>query len=447
MNVLTLLVLAASLFVQDASQDTDRARQGTYAITNARIETVSDGVLEQGTILIEGDRIVAIGKDVSIPPGAEIIDADGQHVYPGMIDSGTQLGLVEIGSVNETNDTNEIGDLTPQMDALTAVNPNAVAIPVTRVSGVTTVVTEPAGGLFPGMAAAVNLYGYTPEQMTAGGVRLMILEFPRKAPPRFFFARQSNDDDPDKRYREAMTKLNEIWDRAEVYDRIATSWEQDPSGKQAPDYVPEMAALRHVISGDMPLMIKVNAAEDIEAAIEWVGARELEHVVFSGVSEGWRVADKLAAAGIPVFAGPVLSTPTRDSDRFDKAYANAGLMSQAGVKVALRSGESENVRNLPFNAGFAAAYGMGREEALRAVTLTAAEVLGIEEDYGSLEVGKKANLFVSTGDPFEPKSHITALFIDGFNVPITNRQIELYEEFLDRDKGRKTPVNVLPADN
>ncbi len=447
MNVLTLLLVVASLLAQDTIQDTDRARQGTYAITNARIETISDGVLEQGTVVIEGDRIVAIGRDVAIPPGAKVIDAGGQHVYPGMIDSGTQLGLVEIGSVRETNDTNEVGDLTPQMDALTAINPNAVAIPVTRVSGVTTVVSEPAGGLFPGMAAAVNLHGYTPEQMTAGGVRLMILEFPRKSPPRFSFGRQDDDDDPEKRYREAMEKLNEIWDRAELYHRIATSWEQDPSGKQTPEYVPEMAALRNAVSGDMPLMIKVNAAEDIEVAIDWVKTRELEHVVFSGVSEGWRVADKLAEAGIPVFAGPVLATPSRNSDRYDKAYANAGLMSKAGVKVALRSGESENVRNLPFNAGFAATYGMGREEALRAVTLTAAEVLGIDDDYGSLEVGKKANLFVSTGDPFEPKSHITALFIDGFNVPITNRQTELYEEFLNRDEGRNTPVNVLPADN
>jgi len=447
MNLSALLLLAASLFVQRVDQDASRPKQGTYAITNARIETVSDGVLEQGTIIIEGDRITALGADVTVPAHATVIDAGGQHVYPGMIDTGTQLGLVEIGSVNETNDTNEIGDLTPQMDALTAVNPNAVAIPVTRVSGVTTVISEPSGGLFPGMAAAINLYGYTPEQMTAGGVRLMVLEFPRKSPPRFSFRSQDDGDDPEKRYREAMDKLNEVWDRAELHHRIASSWEEDPSGKKKPEYVPEMAALRNVIRGDMPLMIRVNAAQDIEAAIEWVKDRGLEHVVFSGVSEGWRVADKLAAAGIPVFAGPVLATPTRNSDRFDKAYANAGLMSQAGVTVALRSGESENVRNLPFNAGFAAAYGMGREDALRAVTLTAAEVLGIEDDYGSLEVGKKANLFVATGDPFEPKTQITALFIDGFNLPITNRQIELYEEFLDRDEGRRAPVPVLPADN
>lgn len=440
MNALLLVVLALlTAFQQDA-----RPRQGTYAITNAKIETVANGTIERGTIVIEGDRIVAVGENVAIPQGAEVIDASGMEVYPGMIDSGTTLGLTEIGSVDETNDTNEIGDITPQMDALTAVNPNAVAIPVTRTNGVTTVISEPSGGLFPGTAAVINLIGYTPEQMQAGGARLMILEFPRNQPPRFF---RRDDDDPEKRYREAMAKLDEIWERARLYDRIVTAYEQDPEDKDRPDYTPEMDALRPVLQGEVTLMVKVNAAEDIEAAITWVGKNELTNVVFSGVSEGWRVADKLAEAGIPVFAGPVLATPTRSSDRYDKAYANAAIMHDAGVAVALRSGESENVRNLPFNAGFAAAYGMGREAALEAVTLAPARMLGIDGDYGSIEVGKKANLFISTGDPFETQSQIVTLFIDGFNVPITNRHIDLYEEFLNRDAGRKQPVNILPADN
>ena len=194
-------------------------------------------------------------------------------------------------------------------------------------------------------------------------------------------------------------------------------------------------------------MLKVNAEGDILKAIDWVKERELPNVVFSGVSEGWRVADKLAEAGIACMVGPVLATPTRSSDRYDKAYANAGLLSQAGVKVAIRSGETENVRNLPFNAGFAAAYGLGQEEALKAVTLNAAEVLGISDDYGSIEVGKKANMFISTGDPFEPSTQILALFIDGFNVPMESRHIDLYREFLNRDEGRLQPMEVLPADN
>jgi len=445
MNALLLVVLALLTAFQ---QQDERPRQGTYAITNAKIETVANGTIERGTIVIEGDRIVAVGTNVTIPAGAEIIDAAGMEVYPGMIDSGTSLGLSEVGSVAETNDTNEIGDITPHMNALTAVNPNAVAIPVTRTNGITTVIAEPSGGLFPGSAAVINLIGYTPEQMQAGSARLMVLEFPRKQQRRFFFGGGDGErDDPDKRYNDAMAKLDEIWERATVYDRIAAAWDKDPTGKDRPAYVPEMDALRPVLAGDLTLMVKVDAADDIEAAIEWVQKQELSNVVFSGVSEGWRVADKLAEAGIPVFAGPVLATPTRASDRYDRAYDNAAIMHNAGVSVALRSGETENVRNLPFNAGFAAAYGMGREAALEAVTLAPARMLGIDADYGSIEVGKKANLFVSTGDPFETQSQIVTLFIDGFNVPITNRHIELYEEFLNRDAGRKQPVEVLPADN
>jgi imidazolonepropionase-like amidohydrolase len=279
--------------------------------------------------------------------------------------------------------------------------------------------------------------------MQAGGVKMLVLEFPTK---RQRFRWGGSNGDPEKRYREAMDKLNEIWDRAELYDRISSEYEADPSGKTEPEYVPEMDAIRPVLTGERKLMIKVDAEKDILAALDWVEERGLDNVVFSGVAEGWRVADRLAEAGIPVITGPVLATPTRASDRYDKAYANAGLMHDAGVKVALRTGEAENVRNLAFNAGFAAAYGMGREAALRAVTETPAEIFGIADEYGSIEVGKKANLVIADGDPFETDTNIMGVFIDGFNVPMTSRQIELYEEFLNRDEGRVQPVEIVPAD-
>jgi imidazolonepropionase-like amidohydrolase len=447
MNLFMTLLLALGFFLpQQAQHQDDIARQGTYAITNARIETVANGTIERGTVVIEGDRIIAVGENVIIPESARVIDGSGLHVYPGMIDSGTSLGLTEVGSVAETNDTNEIGDITPHMNALTAVNPNSVAIPVTRVSGVTTVIAEPSGGLLPGTAAMINLFGYTAEQMTAGA-NSVIVQFPQEPSGDRPWWGQTGPDRRKERYRNNMAKLNEVFDRAVLYDRIVTAYEADPSGKERPVYAPEMDALRPVLSGDISLMVKVNAADDILKALTWVQDRELPNVVFSGVNEGWRVADQLAEAGFPALVGPVLATPTRSSDRYDRAYANAGLLSEAGVTVALRSGESKNVRNLPFNAGFAATYGMGKEAALRAVTLGPAEIFGIDSDYGSIEVGKKANLFVSNGDPFETSTDILALFIDGFNVPIESRHLDLYEEFLNRDAGRLQPIEILPADN
>jgi len=446
MNMLLAIAFATVSLFQPQEQD-QKARQGTYAITNARIETVSDGTIENGTVVIEGDRIIAVGTDVDIPEGAQVIDGNGLHVYPGMIDSGTQLGLTEVGSVAETNDTNEIGEVTPHMDALSAVNPNSVAIPITRVAGITTVITEPSGGLLPGTASLINLFGYTPEQMHAGGVKMLVLQFPRNRTGGRFFGPQRTPEQVKKQYQDALDKLNEIWDRAELYDKISSAYAADPTGKAKPVYAPEMDAIRPVITGDMTLMLKVDAEKDILAALEWVADRELTNVVFSGVSEGWRVADKIAEAGISCMVGPMQATPTRGSDRYDRAYANVGLLAGAGVKVAIRSGDTDNARNLPFNAGFAAAYGLGKTEALRAVTLAPAEMFGIEDEYGSISVGKKANLFISDGDPFETSTNILALFIDGFNVPIESRQIDLYKEFLNRDEGRLQPVEVLPADH
>lgn len=441
-----LATLLLAFVLQVLPQDAPKPKQGTYAVTNARIETVTGGVIERGTILVERDRIVAVGADVTIPPGTEIVDAAGLHVYPGLIDSGTRLGLTEIGSVDETTDAVELGDITPQMDALSAINPNSALIPVTRVAGVTTVLAEPSGGTLPGMAAMINLVGYTAEQMAAGA-RVMVMDFPTwpSARPRFGGggARGGAQDDPEKTFRDALKRVDEIFDRAELYARIDSTWAAG-KGDREPEFVPEMRALLPVVRGQMKLMIRVNQEKEIREALAWVSRRGYRNVVFSGLAEGWRVAGELAAAGFPCIVGPVLSVPTRESDRFDRAYANAGLLAQAGVKVAIRTGEAENVRNLPFNAGFAAAYGLGREEALKAVTIHAAEAFGIEGDYGSIEVGKKANFLVSTGDPFETATEIREVFIDGFRVPIDSRQIQLYREFLDRDEGRVKAVEIVP---
>jgi imidazolonepropionase-like amidohydrolase len=427
-SLLALLLVLSPAFGQKTP-----GRQGTFAITNAQIVTVTNGTIETGTIVVRDDTIAAVGTNVVIPDDAEIIDATDHHVYPGLIDSGTRLGLVEVGSLDETQDDSEIGDLTPQMRALTAVNPNSVNIPVTRVSGVTTVITEPSGGLLPGTAALIDLHGYTPTQMLHGGVEMIVLDFPstgRRGP----WDRRS-EEEIEKAAKEAMEKLNDVWDRAELYARIDSARAADDA-PQMPEYTPAMDALVPVVRGAMPLMIKASAAADITSALEWAEERGVrDQMVLSGVQDGWRVADDIAEAGVPVLTGPVLSIPSRESDRYDKAYANAGLMHEAGVTLALRSGEAENVRNLPFHAGFAAAYGLGKEEALRAVTIVPAQIFGVDDRLGSIEVGKQANLFVTDGDPFETKTQVRHLFIDGYKIPMESRHSKLYDEFLNRNPG------------
>lgn len=432
------LSLLLSLSLVAPPDGLPKAKRGTFALTNARIETVTNGVIEAGTLVIRDDRIVALGPDVQVPDDAEVIDCAGLTIYPGLIDSGTQLGLVEVGSLPETRDFDELGDLTPHVEAITAINPNSVAIPVTRLNGVTTAITAPSSGLFPGQAALINLFGYTPEQMHVGDVRMVILEYPNKGKMGWWDSR--SDEEIEKAYNEAMEKLNTTWDRSELYARIDSAYQAQPEQRRerTPEYVPEMQALAPVVRGEIPLLIEVDKAKDIEAALEWIEERKLTNVIFSGVQEGWRVADQIAEAGIPCLVGPVLSVPERPSDRFDKAYANPGLLQQAGVKVAIRSGETENARNLPYHAGFAAAYGMGREEAFRAVTIVPAEIFGVDDETGSLEEGKKATLFVADGDPFETKTDVRHVFIDGYNIPMISRQTRLYEEFLERNPGFET---------
>ncbi|SIS71916.1 amidohydrolase family protein [Belliella pelovolcani] len=424
-SIIYLMALLLFPMIAQAQFDGEfiKPRNGKFLLQNATIVTVTKGTIQNGSVLIANGKIEAVGQN--IPAGdAEVIDCTGQFIYPGMFDGGSRLGLVEVNSLPETQDFAEIGQVTPNMRALVAVNPNSVAIPVTRVSGVTTTLATPSGGLFPGTAALINLNGYTADQMAAG-FEGVILNFPTSA-RRSTWDRRSEEDvkrDADR----AQKNLNDIWERATKYHEMKTA-------KAELQFYPEMEQLAKVIAGELPLLVEVNAAGDIEVAIKWIKEKGVK-AILTGVAEGWRVADKIAESGLPVITGPMLSIPTRQSDRFDAAYTNPGKMAKAGVKVVIRSNDAENTRNLPFNAGFAAAYGMGKEEALKAVTINAAEVFGVADRMGSIEAGKDATLFVSSGDPFETKTQIAHVFIDGYRVPMSNRHIKLYQEFLQRSPG------------
>jgi len=400
-----------------------KPRGGKFLLQNATVVTVTNGTIKNTTVLINKGKIEALGENLA-DAEATVIDCSGLFIYPGMIDAGNRLGLVEVNSVAETQDFSEVGEVSPNMQALTAVNPNSVAIPVTRVSGVTTSLAMPSGGIFPGTAALINLNGYTPDQMYAG-FKGVVMNFPSSA-RRGSYDRRS-DEDIKKEAEKAIKNINEIWQKAITYHRL-------DSAKAALEYYPEMAQMAKVISGELPLLIEVNAASDIQAAIKWLEDKKVR-AILTGVSEGWRVADEIAAADLPVITGPVLALPNRQSDRYDAAYTNPGKMLKAGVKVAIRTDDAENVRNLPFNAGFASAYGMGKEEALRAVTIVPAEILGVDGHLGSIEQGKSATLFISDGDPFETKTQIMHVFIDGYQIPMTNRHVRLYQEFLQRSPG------------
>jgi len=429
LGIILALTLCFSISLSTQAQRVAKSEGGNFLLRGGTLVTVSDGTF-QSDLLIQDGKIAAIGEAL-VQGDAQVIDCTSKFVYPGFIDSGTSLGLREVGSVSLTSDHSEIGDFIPHMEALTAVNPNAVAIPVTRVNGITSAIVKPSGGTFPGTASLINLHGYTPKQMYAG-YKAVIMNFPSTGKRGWRDSRSEEDikKDADK----ALKKLNETWSKVKLYAKIDSA--SVASRKTKDGYNPSMDAMLDVVRGERHLMVEVNKKADIESAIKWITDNKL-NAVLTGVKEGYRVADKIAEAGLAVITGPVMAIPARQSDKYDSAYANAGIMRKAGIKVALRTDKYENVRNLPYEAGFAATYGMGTAEALRAITLNPAEIFGVDDQIGSLSKGKIANLFVSDGDPFETRTDIHHLFIEGWNVPLESRHTLLYEEFLERDPGVK----------
>jgi len=422
--IFALTLLFSSSLTVSAQQA--KSENGMFLLKGGEVETVLNGKIKADVLIVDG--MIQEVNDQIQHPEAQVVDCKGLVIYPGMIDSGTKLGLAEISAVSLTQDHNEIGDFTPHMDALTAVNPNSVNIPVTRVNGVTSSLAVPSGGKFPGQAALIDLHGYTPEQMFAG-FKAVVFNFPSSG-KRGRWDRRSAEDikkDADK----AKKSLKEFWDKATLHAKIKAN---AISKKQSTKFNPQLDALVDVVNGASPLLIEVNKKEDILSAIAWVNETKIK-AIFTGVSEGYRVLDSLKKYDIPVITGPILNNPSRDSDHYNVGYSNAGMMQKAGIKVAIRTNETENVRNLPYNAGFAAAYGMGWKEAFKAITIVPAEIFGIDDKYGTVERGKVANIFVADGDPFETKTQIKHLFIRGWKVPLESRHTLLYDEFLEREPG------------
>ncbi len=438
LGAVAALALLAISSTDASAQIPEKATFGKYAIINAEIHTVSDGVIRQGTVLVNGKNIEFVGTNAKITDEYEVIDASGKRVYPGFIDSFTYLGLVEISAVPVTVDNAEVGNYNPQMRAFTAINPTAAAVPVTRVSGVTTVIAAPTSGRISGKSTLINLYGYSPDSMAVAGNAALHMSWPSMGGGGGGFGggfggQQRTPEQIREAFEQSLREIQDYFDRAKFYDRMMDAYEANPAGKRRPDKDQEMDAMREVVDGSIPVVITVNNERDIVEALKWIEKNNHLKFALASVAEGWRVADQIAKAGVPVLVGPMLRTPTRGYDNYQRPYQNAGLLAKAGVKVAIMSGDTENVRNLIYNAGYAATYGMGTEEAVKAITLNAAEIFGVADKVGSITAGKMANLFIADGDPFEPSTTVEQVFISGHKIPMVSRQNQLYLEFIRRD--------------
>ena len=435
-----LALASAALGAQAPRAESRVPSAAAYAIRNATVVPVAGAPIPNGTVVIRNGRIEAVGANIQVPADAQVIDAAGMYVYPGLIDSGTQLGLTEIGSVPGGQDTQEIGDFNPHNVAATAVNPHSELIPVTRVNGVTTVVTAAQGGIVSGQASLMNLVGWTPTEMAVKRQAAMVMTYPvmggggRRGGGGGFggFGQQRSDAERREEFNRQVRLLRNDLADARAYADVRGRTANAAAG--APRMNLAMEAMIPVIRGQMPVVFDVNTADQIRGVLTLADSFGLK-VILRGAHEAWRLADTLAMRRIPVIVGPTAESPDEADDPYDAIYANPGVLARAGVKIAFQTEEASNVRNLPYQAALATAYGLDSLEALRALTINAAEIWGVADQLGTIERGKVANLFVTTGNPLDVRSVPRHVFIRGQPVPMTDRHTRLYEQFRARPKG------------
>ncbi len=392
----------------------DIGEQSRYALVGATLHPVDAADITNGILLIENGQIQALGPNVALPENCPTISLSGLHVYPGLIDAGTTLGLVEIGKVRETHDYAEGGAFQPDLRAGIAINPDSELLPVARTGGMTTIHVRPVGGLIAGQTSIAQLAGWTvPEMLLVDSAGLQI-NWPSGG------NRQSPIDD-----------LRQFMKEARIYHRVRSAQEKTPSDVASITIDPRYESMRPFISGEKPVHIEADSRQQILEAIQFAKEESLK-LILTGATDAWKVANNIKERDIPVIVGPTMRQPVEQYDPFDAPYANPGRLWEAGVRFCIRSNNAANSRNAPFEAAIAVAYGLPEADALRSVTLSAAEILGVADRVGSLTPGKRADLVITDGSPLVISSQIRGIIIAGKPFAPESRQTKLADKYRQR---------------
>lgn len=398
------------------------------AVVGGTVHPVSGPVIEPGVVVFDGGRIVAVGKvgEVQVPPGAEVVEAGGKHVYPGLIDAFTDMGLTEIESIRATRDAQETGSVNPNVRAEVAVNPDSEQIPVARANGVLLTITSPRGGLVSGQSACLRMDGWTWEEMLVRGGVGMNMSWPsvsRPAPRGAGSAATGSENaapatDPLRAVRQLMADTRAYLSARAANDRFP------------PDL--RLEAMRGVVEGRVPMVVSADGAEAIASAVAFAAAEKLKLVILGGY-EAERVAPLLREHGVAVVINGVHRNPNRRIEPYDAPFTLAARLRDAGVTYAITGNRAAAFsRNLPYHAATAAAFGLSRAEALRAITLSPAEIFGVADVVGSLDVGKEATLFIADGDILDTETLVTHAWTQGRRVDLSSRHTRLWEKYQEK---------------
>ncbi len=394
------------------------------AIRGATIHTVTNGVIENGTILFDNGVITAVGADVQIPAGTRIVDGAGKHIYPGLIDAYSTVGISEIGAVGVSNDVNELGDFNPNVRADVAVNAESRHIGTSRSAGVLVAFSTPGGGLVSGMSSALSLEGWSWEEMSMESAAALNVNWPNPNPRRFrgFGGFGGQDEDPPS-YEEQVQQLKDFFSEARAYrDAVQAGQEVRTDSRYA--------AMMPVFDGSIPVVVAADGAGQINDAVTW-GLEEDLRIVIRGGRDAIHVADRLVANDIPVILTSTMAAPDRDYEGYDGAYSMPARLHEAGVRFAISGGSGSLYTNrLPWEAGVAVAFGLPEEEALKAVTINAAEFMGVDDRVGSLEPGKQATFLITTGTPLDMTSDIEQSYIQGREIDMMDIQKFFFEKYM-----------------
>lgn len=415
------------------------AQQKPVVLRGGKLLTVSHGVIERGTLIMEGGKITAVGPEnsVKVPKDARVLDVTGMTVYPGLIDSESNLGLTEISAEPMTNDLIESSDeIMPHMHVYDAFHAESELIPVTRLNGITNAIVAPdSGDTLPGQDSFVQLAGKSRDQM------LLIRDI---AMPLNFTGTQRRNESWDKRkfpstrmgmasqLRQAFLDAQDYAQRWADYEKKKNEAVQKPEDKDKkapspPKHDLKLEALLPYLQGKKPIVLAAEEPSDLQTAVSLAHEFNLKFVL-DHISHSQPVLDYVAGLKVPVIVGPIYEDP-KPYERYDAVYSLPAQLSKRGVKIAFASFDAHNVRNLPYQAGFATAFGLPYDEALKAITLNPAEIWGVADSLGSLDVGKTANVVVANGDPLDVRTDVKRVFIEGQELPMTSRQTELRDRY------------------